>query len=589
MIKLLLVVTGILALIAIGVRSSVLIGLYLGVLPGLVLAVAPTIFVYLAAFAIIRKLLPFSPGIAANLWAGAAVFALSVAIALPMALAGRAAFAAAATGDVVPAQPVKIAGHVRLERLGRTEDASYSNSRDNTPPPCTALCAALLDTPGVLSVTLTGSDFAGKPIAPITYRLVPKTQAPGASLAPLKPENIVGQLPEPKREGNRNFDVERAERELLANSINARWATRLATEESLIAEPARATADMVITLKELRAEGTHRIAITETEVRDARGIVLLRRQRVTAAPVASIFYLAPEGPMMDKGFGIGRSTLHTGGRWDEVKTVQALFAGTFIARPQADPHAVEKMRDRLAAAAAGTGPRADLSMVAPWLVTLDWTRLTDGDVDLLSALLADTSIGGLDKIYDGYAKHVSPRLRRSIVIRLSDPRTEGSFRYRLNDMIRRMPAGTFATLLPEEEALLRDRKLRLQSSALVMRVSDGGAKTVPLLIALLREDVQVENWYERQWMMADLRRAFARLGRDAAPALPLVEQLFNQPRNPLANEWREAQAWRVTMVRMGKPVETLTFPANLRPEQVAEDRANVAKAAARPIDPDRDD
>ena len=203
MIVKLLWVFGILAAIAILIRGSVLMGLYLGVLPGLVLAAAPTIFLYLAAFAVIRRLLPFSSGFAANLWAAVAVFALGVAIALPMALAGRAAFAAAATGDVVPGQPVKIAGHVTLERLGRINPGHGRNSHNslNTEaPPCDALCAALLDTPGVLSVTLSGSDFTGKPFASVTYRLVPKSQAPGETLAPLKPEEIVGQLPEPDRQ-----------------------------------------------------------------------------------------------------------------------------------------------------------------------------------------------------------------------------------------------------------------------------------------------------------------------------------------------------------------------------------------------------
>lgn len=584
MIVKLLWVTGILAAIAVLVRGAVLVGMYLFVLPGLVLAVAPTIFLYLAAFAVIRRLLPFS-GFAANLWAAAAVAALGVAIALPMAFSGRTAFAEAATGDVVPAAPVKIAGHVKLERLGRI-NPGRAKSKDTMP--CDSLCAALLDTPGVLSVTLTGSDHAGVPIAPVTYRLVPKSQATG-DLAPFKPEEIIQHLPEPGRKNPRNFDIERIERDMLSNTVSARWAARLASEETLVAGTEHPAADMTITLKELRPSGEHRIAITEAEIRDAKGAVLLRRQRVTAAPVASMFYLWPEGPMMDRGFGFGRTALHTGERYAELKPIQALFAETNLNRPAPDPHAVERMRDRIAAAASGRGPRADLSMVSSWLVTLDWRKLTEADVDLLGVLLADTSITGLDKIYDGYARNVSPRLRRAIIIRLSDPKTEGSFRYRLNEMIQRMPPGTFATLLPEEEALLRDRKLRLETESLVTRLSDGGAKHVPLLIALLREDVQVEPWAERQWMMKGIRRAFARLGRDAAPALPLVEQLFETKGSPLTNTWGDAQAWRETMVRMGKPPATLTFPPNSKPEQVEKDRAEIAKRAARPIDPDRDD
>ena len=82
MIEKLLWTTGILGAIAILVRGSMAVGMYMGILPGIVLA-------------------------------------LGFAIVAPMALSGRAAFAAAVKGDGVPAQPVRIAGHVKLERLGR--------------------------------------------------------------------------------------------------------------------------------------------------------------------------------------------------------------------------------------------------------------------------------------------------------------------------------------------------------------------------------------------------------------------------------------------------------------------------------------
>ncbi len=76
------------------------IGLYVGVLPGIILALAPTAFVYLATFAIVRTLLPIAPGMAANATAAVVTALLGVALAIPGALAGRAAFAATATGDV---------------------------------------------------------------------------------------------------------------------------------------------------------------------------------------------------------------------------------------------------------------------------------------------------------------------------------------------------------------------------------------------------------------------------------------------------------------------------------------------------------
>lgn len=110
-------------------------------------------------------------------------------------------------------------------------------------------------------------------------------------------------------------------------------------------------------------------------------------------------------------------------------------------------------------------------------------------------------------------------------------------------------------------------------------MSDQGARAVPLLIDLLNEDVRVQPWAKRQWILADIRRAFSRLGRDAATALPTVERLFDLPHSPLTNSSNDADAWRVAMVRMGKSVDTLTFPAHLSAEIIARDREHIRNQA----------
>jgi hypothetical protein len=114
---------------------------------------------------------------------------------------------------------------------------------------------------------------------------------------------------------------------------------------------------------------------------------------------------------------------------------------------------------------------------------------------------------------------------------------------------------------------------------LVARLADQGPAAVPRLIQLLTDSVGVEPWSKRQWIIEDIRRALARLGRDAAPALPTVERLFDRPGSPLTNSSDGANDWRVAMVRMGKPVETLTFPRNASPESIARDREQIRKQA----------
>ena len=579
MIKKILWVSGILSAIAVLIRGSVVLGLFLGVVPGLILAVAPTVFLYTGAFALLRNVLrnrlPIRAGIGVNAVAAALSIAAGFALAAPVALNGRRAFDAATSDEVTPPQPVRLEGDVRLDRFGLAWSTPGRSRKDA----CDALCAALLETPGVRSVTIAGIDASGASVSPVTYRLIPKGEARGATLMPAEPAEIVDHLPAPERSaagGQAQWREALDAKKVLKDSVTAKWSLRLAEGESLVMVSPPATFDRTITIRDVREQGMHRIGVTEVEIADGEGDVLLRRQRVTGAPIAAPLHVTPAGPMLDRGFEIGRRSVYTGPRYFEFKPVETLFRDTTLARPAADDRAVVRLREALAA----TGPAApDAVMVAPWLATLDWRRLNEKDVDVLAKLIADPRTTGLERLYDGYATNVSPRLRHPIAVRLLAASTDDRLRYRLNTLVRNMPAGTYAELLPEEKALLADHDLRLRSSALAARLSDQGSAAVPLLLDLLNEDVRVQPWARRQWILADIRRAFSRLGRDAASALPTVERLFEMPRSPLTNSSNDADAWRVAMVRMGKRVETLTFPSHQSPETVARDREQIRKQA----------
>jgi hypothetical protein len=323
----------------------------------------------------------------------------------------------------------------------------------------------------------------------------------------------------------------------------------------------------------------HRIGITAVEIADASGRILLRQHRVTAGVIAMPLHLTPAGPMMDRGFEIGRRAVFTGPRYFDFKPIETLFRETNLARPVTDEHAVVNLRETLAASAASTTPAEQAPSAALWLSTLDWRNLNDRDVDVLAKLIADPRTKGLERLYDGYASSVSPRLRRPIAVRLLDASIDDRLRSTLDTLVRNMPPGTYKQLLPEEDALLRDTALRLRSSALVARLADQGAAAVPRLLQLLEETVRVQTWARRWRMLEDIRRAFSVLGRDAAPALPTVERLFELRSSPLTNSSNDADAWRVAMVRMGKPVETLTFPEHLPADIVARDRERIRKQA----------
>ena len=581
MIKKVLWVSGFLAAIAILVRGAVVLGLFLGILPGLTLAVAPTIFLYTAAFALIRRSLrsrlPTRRASLVNTAAALLTAAAGVAVTAPLALHGRRALAAASKDPVTPGAPVPIEGDVRLDRAGQAWSLGFRTKKDT----CDALCAALLDTPGVRSVTIGGSESSGTSISPVTYRLIPKDRAQGPTLIPVEPSSIVDHLPDPEvpaQPARPRWEAVMAAKKALKHALTARWSLRLATGQSLVGGPVPPAFDRTVSIRQVRGEGLHRIGMTELEITDRSGQVMLRHHRLTAEPIAMPFHLTPGGPMLDRGFEIGRSAIHTGPRYFDFKPVETLFRETSLSRPAADERLVPELRGRLAAAAGSSRSAEAAVMAGPWLATLDWQHLADADVDVLARLIADPHMTGLERIYDGYATHVSPRLRRPIAVRLLDPSTDDRLRSTLNTLVRKMPEGTYRELLPEEKGLLADRALRLRSSALVARLADQGRSAVPMLLDLLAQSVDEDEWKKRH-ILDDIRRAFSRLGREASAALPAVERLLEMRHSPLTNTSSDVEDWRVAMVRMGKPVESLTFRSDLKPEIVARDRERIRKRA----------
>jgi hypothetical protein len=57
------------------------------------------------------------------------------------------------------------------------------------------------------------------------------------------------------------------------------------------------------------------------------------------------------------------------------------------------------------------------------LAALDCRKLETPDIDVLERAIRDPRVTVLDRIYDGYEKEVSPRLRDSAIVRLLDPAT----------------------------------------------------------------------------------------------------------------------------------------------------------------------
>ena len=571
--------SGLLTLIAVGIPQSVTLGLYLLVVPGFILALAPTVFLYTATFVIVRRLLPITHAVALNIVAAFIAVGLGVLVALPVSVAGRWAFHRAATGDVAARDRVVIGGDVLLNNnLTPTQNIAGKSS-----VPCDALCAALLDTPGVGTVTIAGTNSSGDPVTPTSYRLVPKGQAVSNGMAPTSPEKIWEYLPgRPVFGSQRTYEAEMAMREAYKaqqNAIIARWGMRLASEVTLVMVPSPAHHDLTITIAYPIKQGSHAVTVKQAEVRDREGRVLLRRQHVTAAVVFAPLLLMPYDMPNSTKWGMARSEIETSDRLGDIKPIAILFDETTLSRPSELADAAASMRDRLAAALMQPGEPADLSLAGPWLATINWHSITDGDIELLGKLIADARVIDLPHLYENAGTSIHAELRGAIVARMLNPATSPQLRKRLDVLLRFMPPGTFAVSTSDEMALLRDQPLRLNAPGLVQRLADQGKAGVPELVRILQEDASVEPWGRREGIVKAIRRAVTRLGPDAAPALPAVIELFDQPDPPLAHLSNEMDEWRVAMVLMGRPIEDVPFSPIHTAEQTARLRSQLMRSA----------
>ena len=567
-----LLVSGVLAVIAIMFPQLTGIGLFLLAVPGLVLMLAPTVFIYTATFAIVRRYLPIAHARALNLVAAFITLGLGVVVPLPLWLIQRQVFHRAATGDVVPNERVVIRGDVLLSN----DETRTEFFGGKTQVRCDTLCAALLDTPGVGTVTIAHKEF------PTSYRLLPKGEPKGAAttraVALKNPEEILQFLPEKSF----NF-ADFAARSVAENAIIARWGLRLVNDATLAVVPTPQHHDLTITMSHTSRQGMFDASVRQVDVRDREGRVLLRRQHVTATRVFMPLLVLPGDVLARNGkWGLARIDVETSDRLWGKKSTTVLFEDTTLAWPSGPGQpATAGMRDRLAAALTQPGKPADLSLAGPWIATINWQSVSDGDVDLLGKLIADTRVNELSELYMGYTDRVRAELRGPIVARLINPSTAPQIRQRLNSLVKFMPPGTFAVPSPDEMALLNNPLLRSEAPALVQRLADRGKEGVPELVRILEEEMQVEPWPARQGVLAAVSRAFVRLGPDAASALPLVIELFDERDSPLAKGSAvvasNSDHWRAAMVSMGRPIEEVPFPPNFTAAQIASGREEIRR------------
>jgi hypothetical protein len=211
----------------------------------------------------------------------------------------------------------------------------------------------------------------------------------------------------------------------------------------------------------------------------------------------------------------------------------------------------------------------------------------EGDEGLVLRIVEDRRVPDIAQFLNRfYSKGAPVAFRHAFVRRILDPATNTWDRDYYARMLARMPIGTFAEPTSEEAAIWSDPKLYTEAAPFLERLADTGPPGLARITVLLREAAAIPSWPQRRPLVRELRRGLTRMGRDAAPALPTVLELFGRRGSPLTNVWQESQEWYKTLVLMGLPVEQVPFPSSFSPEQIARERERVREEVAR-YDPDK--
>jgi hypothetical protein len=560
------------------------------ILPGIILGLLPTAFMWGLGFAIpwylLRPAMGDYPAIVPALLIAAALFWFAP---ISSASQSKARLAQSIRPEILPADKIRLAGHIRVEIPSLTVERQPPETKYGTaeaarrPYVCDALCAALLATPGVESVTVNNHGEAQDGDAPLTlhartFRVVPKAQCTASTVRPQQADALDISRPRPPGGIMRG----------LVQTFQAEWDVRLSTTDCIVAEAPRTDYDFVIRKHRYRAFADQRpkksdwslqplaVSVERLDVADRGGHLLLSKTLASTRALVQPLFIAPEGGIENFRFQWARKLLTNGKRYEQFKPDQLLADHTTL-RTEVDRAAIIKAaRERLALAVADASlPATDsaFKLVDPWLRSLDGQKMNDDDRALLAKLIRDprvTDYNGIWGAIKAMGDHGS-ELRAPMIDRIAtlDWRSDNNLKS-IGRALDTLPAGTFANPSEAEFAILADPERRTMAPGLISRQADRGAAAVPLLVGLLDYHLRElarpspESYTARPDHMAVVGRvatALCRLGRDGSAALPAIDALATQ--GLVDRRFADDRDWHLMLARIGKPISSIPKPKNL--------------------------
>jgi hypothetical protein len=346
----------------------------------------------------------------------------------------------------------------------------------------------------------------------------------------------------------------------------------------MVASLATGRYDLRVAISDVRSEAPDRFGIQEVLIARPDGTPLLRRR---SAEVNAV--LAPLGLFPDffgnwhVRWGLARWPRRRGEQGIASVAVSILLEYSSLRPPQAGSESAVALRGLLDQAIDDPALPASgqvFRLVPVWFQTLGRTASAQ-DLETLSSLVRDRRITGFDQLVASVSYPIPPTLRGPIVERLADGEPNKADRRALNQLLARMPAGTFAAPTRTERWLLQNPAVRQDAPALVERLADRGRAAAPLLASLLAQTANAAEGEGRRDLLSAIRSALIQLGPEAQSELSTVDSLVRS--RELAYTPLDADEWRFALARMGRPIEATSYPPLYSSEQLTREKADLRR------------
>ncbi len=562
-----LIPLGLIAAIVLVAPSLVVIGFIFLIIPGLILAAIPTVFSYLLGTALFRLALPIRSEVASHLIAIALTFGLSAAVMAPWRTIEQQEFAQATLPDIAPAAQLAIDGDILLE----WPLAKFSSGKEVY---CDYLCTALLDTPGVTSVTRICEQGSA------TFRR--GVNNPGSLVTPVEPEQVLATFS--KLNGDRKFLKFDAKLEA-DRALGADWALRFAQGDEIRRDVAIGRDQVDWTIKYESLPGKVQPRVERLEISDRQGNVIARKSLVRHFVPSLLFYFGFEGGSSADGFSgakftVGGSTVSNQPNYYDLDGPVELLRVVSIPEPVPQPNVIAQTE--LALLKVLNDPQATESelLVAPmWLQQFKYNAGPD-QLETIERILLDERIADPAELLEkalASQTNLTP-LRAGLVKRFLTATETKSKSWYISCLVG-LADLTFKRPTADERVIWCQALTVHEAAPFVERIADQGVDSVPQLMELLEESIKQPR-HARWRVLRGVREAFKRMGPAAASAAPRIQSLIEDSPSSLLNSADDRLTWMVALTLMGVDEDQLPYRTQ-EPHQIASESKRVRQQAER--------